>query len=125
MAEPVTHRRVLAVALPIVLSNVTIPLLGLVDTGVGKRHVELDLAAAGDRATVEELLASADVVVQGYRPGALEGFGDLSRPSYELGLGLKIDVGLGSVLELGLTENILVFDSSPDFGMHAGLRVRF
>ena len=34
MAEPVTHRRVLAVALPIVLSNVTIPLLGLVDTGV-------------------------------------------------------------------------------------------
>lgn len=48
---------------------------GLVDTGVGKRHVELDLAAAGDRATVEELLAAADVVVQGYRPGALEAFG--------------------------------------------------
>lgn len=29
-----THRRVLAIALPIVLSNVTVPLLGLVDTGV-------------------------------------------------------------------------------------------
>ena len=31
---PLTHRRVLAIALPIVLSNATIPLLGLVDTGV-------------------------------------------------------------------------------------------
>lgn len=35
MAElRLTHRRVLAIALPIVLSNATIPLLGLVDTGV-------------------------------------------------------------------------------------------
>ncbi|SOC52298.1 CoA-transferase family III [Blastococcus aggregatus] len=48
---------------------------GLLDTGVGKRHVVLDLADAGDRGTVEELLASADVVVQGYRPGALDAFG--------------------------------------------------
>ncbi len=48
---------------------------GLVDTGVGKRHVVLDLAEAQGRAQVEELLAAADVVVQGYRPGALEAFG--------------------------------------------------
>ena len=48
---------------------------GLVDTGAGKRHVVLDLAAADDRRTVEELLAQADVVVQGYRPGALDAFG--------------------------------------------------
>lgn len=37
MAEPMaalTHRRVLRIALPIMLSNVTVPLLGLVDTGV-------------------------------------------------------------------------------------------
>ena len=33
MAE-VTHRRVLAIALPIVLSNATVPILGAVDTGV-------------------------------------------------------------------------------------------
>ncbi len=32
--RPITHRRVLAIALPIVLSNATIPLLGAVDTGV-------------------------------------------------------------------------------------------
>lgn len=48
---------------------------GLIDTGVGKRHVLLDLADARDRATVEGLLGAADVVVQGYRPGALEAFG--------------------------------------------------
>lgn len=48
---------------------------GLLDTGAGKRHVVLDLAAAGDRRTVEELLAAADVVVQGYRRGALDAFG--------------------------------------------------
>jgi hypothetical protein len=48
---------------------------GLVDTGAGKRHVVLDLAVADDRRTVEELLGQADVVVQGYRPGALEAFG--------------------------------------------------
>ncbi|MCX8508125.1 MAG: MATE family efflux transporter, partial [Rhodobacteraceae bacterium] len=34
MNEPVTHRRVLRIALPIVLSNATVPLLGAVDTGV-------------------------------------------------------------------------------------------
>lgn len=33
-AVPVTHRRVLKIALPIVLSNATVPLLGAVDTGV-------------------------------------------------------------------------------------------
>lgn len=31
---PLTHRRVLAVALPVVLSNATVPILGAVDTGV-------------------------------------------------------------------------------------------
>jgi len=31
---PLTHRRVLTIALPIVLSNATVPILGIVDTGV-------------------------------------------------------------------------------------------
>ncbi|WP_372602735.1 MATE family efflux transporter [Actibacterium sp.] len=33
-ARPVTHRRVLRIALPIVISNATVPILGVVDTGV-------------------------------------------------------------------------------------------
>ncbi|RSS80249.1 hypothetical protein EF918_14495 [Streptomyces sp. WAC06614] len=45
------------------------------DTGFGKRSARLDLADARDRAAFEELLARADVVVSGYRPGALERYG--------------------------------------------------
>jgi crotonobetainyl-CoA:carnitine CoA-transferase CaiB-like acyl-CoA transferase len=48
---------------------------GLLDTGAGKRHVLLDLADPRDRRTVEDLLATADAVVLGYRPGALDRFG--------------------------------------------------
>ncbi|WP_405661935.1 CoA transferase [Streptomyces sp. NBC_00079] len=43
------------------------------DTGFGKRSATLDLAA--DRGIFEDLLAKADVVVTGYRPGALDRFG--------------------------------------------------
>ncbi|MFI0966675.1 CoA transferase [Streptomyces sp. NPDC021080] len=43
------------------------------DTGFGKRSTVLDLAA--DRRVLDELLASADVVVTGYRPGSLDRFG--------------------------------------------------
>ncbi|WP_031226527.1 CoA transferase, partial [Streptomyces roseochromogenus] len=43
------------------------------DTGFGKRSATLDLGAGPG--TFEELLASADVVVTGYRPSALDRFG--------------------------------------------------
>jgi CoA-transferase family III len=49
--------------------------LHVLDGMVGKRSVLLDLRAAAGRARLEELLAGADVVVQGYRPGALAAFG--------------------------------------------------
>ncbi|MGW0784154.1 CoA transferase [Streptomyces sp. NPDC002913] len=45
------------------------------DTGMGKRSTTLDLGEATDRRIFEELLDAADVVVTGYRPGALERFG--------------------------------------------------
>jgi len=47
----------------------------LLDTGPGKRHARLDLAAADGRERFEDLLDGADVLVQGYRPGALDRFG--------------------------------------------------
>ncbi|MGP3946489.1 CoA transferase [Streptomyces sp. 6N106] len=45
------------------------------DTGFGKRSAALDLGAPEGRRTFETLLADADVVVTGYRPGALDRFG--------------------------------------------------
>ncbi|MGK5543974.1 CoA transferase [Streptomyces sp. URMC 127] len=45
------------------------------DTGFGKRSAVLDLARRADRAVFEDLLARADVVVTGYRPGALDRHG--------------------------------------------------
>lgn len=45
------------------------------DTGQGKRSTVLDLRDGGDRRTAQELLDAADVLVTGYRPGAIEGLG--------------------------------------------------
>lgn len=45
------------------------------DTGFAKRTGTADLADAATRQRVEELLAAADVLVTGYRPGALAAFG--------------------------------------------------
>jgi hypothetical protein len=50
-------------------------LLQVLDTGAGKRSALLDLGTPPGRATLEELLAGADVLIQGYRPGALAAFG--------------------------------------------------
>ncbi|MFI0242334.1 CoA transferase [Streptomyces sp. NPDC016845] len=45
------------------------------DTGMGKRSTLLDLDSPGDRQVFEDLLSQADVVVTGYRPGALDRHG--------------------------------------------------
>ncbi|MDT0682547.1 MATE family efflux transporter [Roseicyclus sp. F158] len=51
--QPVTHRRVLAIALPIVLSNATIPILGAVDTGVvGQLGAAAPIGAVGIGAVI-------------------------------------------------------------------------
>lgn len=51
--RPLTHRRVLAIAGPIVLSNATIPLLGAVDTGVvGQMGAAAPIGAVGVGAVI-------------------------------------------------------------------------
>jgi crotonobetainyl-CoA:carnitine CoA-transferase CaiB-like acyl-CoA transferase len=49
--------------------------LSVLDGGPGKRSALLDARTADGRAVLERLLAEADVVVQGYRPGALAAVG--------------------------------------------------
>ena len=46
-----------------------------IDMLSGKRSAELDLADRAGRARLEQLLNEADLLVQGYRPGALARFG--------------------------------------------------
>ena len=43
----------------------------VMDTGRGKRTASLDLRAPDDQARLRELAASADIFLQGYRPGAI------------------------------------------------------
>ncbi|MBV9594274.1 MAG: CoA transferase [Actinobacteria bacterium] len=45
------------------------------DTGHGKRHCALDLKSAEDAKRLHELVADADVFIQGYRPGAVARLG--------------------------------------------------
>ena len=53
VSEPISHRRVLKIALPIVLSNATVPLLGAVDTGViGQLGQAAPIAAVGMGAVI-------------------------------------------------------------------------
>lgn len=58
MRDPaaITHRRVLNIAIPIVLANITVPLLGLVDTGVvGQIGEAAPIGAVGIGATILSL----------------------------------------------------------------------
>ena len=45
------------------------------DNGMGKRSALLDLRKSADRGVFDDLLGTADVVVTGYRPHALDGYG--------------------------------------------------
>lgn len=47
----------------------------ITDVSLGKRMATLDLRAPADRQRFEALLAQTDVLVHGYRPGALEALG--------------------------------------------------
>ncbi len=47
----------------------------VVDTGFGKRFTHVDLRTSAGVATVRDLVAQADVVLQAYRPGALQRLG--------------------------------------------------
>jgi hypothetical protein len=53
-------------------------------------------------------------------PGA-EHFGDFSKNTYEITVGLKRLISKDLLLEASLLENLFIFDNSPDVGFHVGL----
>ena len=60
-----------------------------------------------------------------FSEGVVKGLRPFSKPSNEVTLGWKGEVAQDVVLEFGLIENIITHDNSPDFGLHAGLSIRF
>jgi thiol-disulfide isomerase/thioredoxin len=57
--------------------------------------------------------------------GVATDLGVFSDPSHEVVLGWKWEARQAGVLEVGLMENIIEFDNSPDFGVHVGWTQRF
>jgi thiol-disulfide isomerase/thioredoxin len=57
--------------------------------------------------------------------GVAKDLGVFSETSNEVVLGWKWEIGQAGVLEIGLLENIVVFDNSPDLGFHVGFTRRF
>ena len=47
------------------------------------------------------------------------------KPTNEINIGWKREIAEGTVFEIGLIENIIEVDNSPDFGLHFGLQYRF
>jgi hypothetical protein len=57
--------------------------------------------------------------------GVAEDLGEISKPSHEVTLGWKGEVKKGTVVEVGLIENVITYGNSPDFGIHLGVKHRF
>ena len=101
-ALPVTHARVMKIALPIVLSNATVPLLGAVDTGVvGQLGMAAPIGAVGLGAVI---LASAYWIFGFLRMGTsglaaqAHGRADASERTAILLRALIVALGAGLVL---------------------------
>jgi hypothetical protein len=57
--------------------------------------------------------------------GLVDDFGPFSDNSNEFTVGYKWELRSRGILEVGLIENIVSFDNSPDFGIHLGYSQRF
>lgn len=57
--------------------------------------------------------------------GAARNWRNFSRPSNEIALGLRLAVAANARLELGAIENLADPVNAPDFGLHAGMDLRF
>jgi crotonobetainyl-CoA:carnitine CoA-transferase CaiB-like acyl-CoA transferase len=82
----------------------------LPEVTLGKRCARLDLRQAEDRERLKELLAAADIVVHGYRPGALDRLGLDAAERRRLRPGL-IDVSLDAYGWTGTWAGRRGFDS--------------
>ena len=100
--RPITHRRVLSIALPIMLSNATIPILGAVDTGVvGQLGDPIPIGAVG----IGAVILSAVYWIFGFLR-----MGTVGMTSQALGAGDRgeADALLSRALIVGLSGGVLL-----------------
>lgn len=99
---PITHRRVLHIAVPIVLSNATVPILGAVDTGVvGQLGQAVPIGAVG----IGAIILTAIYWIFGFLRMGTSGLvaqalgaGDRDEVSALLSRALMIGIGAGLIL---------------------------
>ncbi|MEP1765452.1 MAG: MATE family efflux transporter [Sulfitobacter sp.] len=117
-AGPLTHKRVLAIAVPVVLSNATVPILGAVDTGVvGQMGLVAPIGAVG----IGAVILSAFYWVFGFlRMGTVgltaqaEGQGDAGEVAALLTRALMIGLGAGvAIIALQTVLFWAAFQVSP------------
>ena len=110
---PVTHRRVLGIALPIAISNAAVPLLGAVDTAVMGRLGAVEVGAVGLGAIILAFafgifnflrMSTTGLVAQatGARDEAEAGAHLLRALVLGLGIGAALVVAQGPVFRIGL-----------------------
>lgn len=111
---PIGHRRVLAIALPIVLSNATVPLLGAVDTAVVGRLGAVEVGAVGLGAIILAFIygifnflrmSTTGLVAQAY------GAHDEAEAGAHLLRAVSLGLGVGALLVAG---QILIFHVGLD-----------
>ncbi len=79
------------------------------------------LAAAELRLTARQALIFQYMITEGLSPN----FGPFAEDSNELIVGWKMEAWRNSVIEVGVIENPIGFDNTPDVGFHLGLTSRF
>ncbi len=95
----------------------------LPDVTVGKHRARLDIKTGAGRRQFESLLTDADVLVHGYRPGALDGLGYATEKRQQIRPGL-IDVSLDAYGWSGPWRGRRGFDSLVQMSSgiaHAGM----
>ncbi len=77
LAGPICGRALAAYGADVLLINAPhLPNIeAIADTSRGKRSAQLDLRTAQGKEALRQLIADADIFVQGYRPGALQALG--------------------------------------------------
>ncbi|WP_342070461.1 MATE family efflux transporter [Yoonia algicola] len=102
MAKVLTHKRVLAIALPIVLSNATVPILGVVDTGVvGQLGEAAPIGAVG----IGAIILSAVYWIFGFLRMGTTG---LTSQASGAGDGAEVDALLSRALLIGISAGLVM-----------------